>query len=85
MSMLTTRQWRKNYWLMPAILKDFKLTLSGIAADLELFNAFKSYFQRLGLIWKSGRRICSLGCRYQTEKKHDQLAYHSGGSLQPRP
>jgi len=55
--------------------------VADIAGDRELLKVVKSYFAASASTWKSGHWNRRLGGIHQVEKKHDQMAYHSGGSL----
>jgi peptide/nickel transport system substrate-binding protein len=52
------------------------------AADLELLQVVKSYFKQVGIDMEIRSMESAAWVAFvQTEKKHDQLAYRSGGSL----
>jgi peptide/nickel transport system substrate-binding protein len=56
--------------------------VADIAADLDLLQVVKSYFQHVGIDMEIRTMESAAWVRFvQYEKKHDQLAYHSGGSL----
>ena len=63
--------------------KGFKTNIvADIAADLELLQVVKSYFAAVGIDMEIRPMESAAWVAFtQTEKKHDQLAYRSGGSL----
>ena len=56
--------------------------VADIAADLELLKVVKSYFAAVGIDMEIRTMESAAWIAFtQVEKKHDQMAYHSGGSL----
>jgi ABC-type transport system substrate-binding protein len=56
--------------------------VADIAADLELLKVVKSYFAAVGIDMEIRTMESAAWIAFtQVEKKHDQMAFHSGGSL----
>jgi len=56
--------------------------VADIAADLELLKAVKTYFAAVGIDMEIRTLESAAWVAFtQMEKKHDQMAFHSGGSL----